>query len=67
MEKKNKTYMTIVWIICLFISIDIGNHVLNFFTNIGLNVWIARIMGAIACILMETIFYYLWIKKVSER
>lgn len=67
MEKKNKTYMTIVWIICLFISIDIGNHVLNFFTNIGLNVWIARIMGAIACILMETIFYYLWIKKVTER
>lgn len=67
MEKKNKTYMTIVWIICLFISIDIGNHVLNFFTNIGLNVWIARIMGAIDCILMETIFYYLWIKKVTER
>ena len=67
MEKKNKTYMTIVWIICLFISIDIGNHVLNFFTNIGLNAWIARIIGAIACILMETIFYYLWIKKVSER
>ena len=67
MEKKNKTYMTIVWIICLFISIDIGNHVLNFFTNIGLNVWIARIIGAIACILMETIFYYLWIKKASER
>ena len=67
MEKKNKTYMTIVWIICLFISIDIENHVLNFFTNIGLNVWIARIIGAIACILMETIFYYLWIKKVSER
>lgn len=67
MEKKNKTYMTIVWIICLFISIDIGNHVLNFFTNIGLNVWIARIMGAIACILLETIFYYLWIKKVTER
>ena len=52
MEKKNKTYITIVWIICLFISIDIGNHALNFFTNIGLNVWIARIIGAIACILM---------------
>ena len=50
MEKKNKTYITIVWLICLFISIDVGNHALSFFTNIGLNVWFARIIGAIACI-----------------
>ena len=66
MEKKNKTYITIVWLICLFISIDVGNHALSFFTNIGLNVWFARIIGAIASILMGTTFYQLCIRKLIE-
>ena len=67
MKKKNKTYITIVWLICLFISIDIGNHALHFLTNIGLNVWIARVVGIIVCLLIGTLFYHLWIKKVSEK
>ena len=67
MKKDKKLYMTIVWLICLFISIDVGNHALQFFVNFGLNVWGARAVGAIACVLMGTIFYYLWIKKVSEK
>lgn len=67
MEKRSKTYITIVWLTCLFISIDIGNHTLNFFTNIGLNVWFARIIGAVVCTLMGTILYHIWIKKVSEK
>lgn len=67
MKKDNKLYMTIVWLICLFVSIDIGNHALQFFENIGLNVWGARAIGTITCVLMGTIFYHLWIKRVSEK
>lgn len=67
MKKDKKLYMTIVWLICLFVSIDVGNHTLHFFENIGLNVWGARAVGAVACGLMGTILYNLWIKKVSEK
>lgn len=67
MKKDNKFYMTIVWIICLFISIDVGNHALQFFENIGLNVWLARAIGLFVCVFMGMLFYYLWIKKISEK
>ena len=67
MKKNNNLYMAIVWLICLFISIDIGNHTLQFFKKIGSNVWIARSVGAIACVLMGTILNHLWIKRESEK
>ena len=67
MKKDNKLYITIVWLICLFISIDVGNHVLQFFENIGLNVWGARTIGVVACVLMGPIFDHLWIKRISEK
>lgn len=67
MEKKNKIYITVVWLISLLISIDMGNHILHFSENIGLNVWIARLIGCIVCILVGILFYYLWIKKVIEE
>lgn len=67
MKKKNKIYITVVWLISLLISIDIGTHILHFFENIGWNVWIARLIGCGACIVIGMLFYYLWIKRVKEK
>lgn len=67
MKMKNNTYLTVVWLISLFVSIDVGNHTLHFLENVGLNVWGARVVGLIVCILVGIIFYNLWIKKVSKK
>lgn len=67
MKMKNNTYLTAVWLISLFVSIDVGNHALHFLENVGLNVWGARVAGVIVCILVGIIFYNLWIKKVNEK
>lgn len=67
MEKKNKIYITIVWLISLLISIGLGTHALHFLENIGLNIWIARFIGCGVCAGVGILFYYLWIKKVLSK
>lgn len=45
-------------------TIDIRNHTLHILQILDLNAWLARIIVAIAFLLMETIFYHSWIKKL---
>lgn len=60
-SKKN----TIYYLIALFLSIYIGNIVLDITDNFIQNIWIPRILGTIACALMGLLFQTYWLNKHS--
>ncbi len=66
MNKNRLNYITVKWIISLICSVWIGTFAMNILNNIGVNVWIARIAGAIVCVIIGLLFYYLWIKKIEK-
>lgn len=55
--------ITLKWIISILVSVGIGTFVMNISGNTEMNVWFTRIIGAIVTIIVELIFYYLWIKE----
>lgn len=57
--------ITMKYLISLFISVKIGSIVTNFFAKADINVWIARVIGCIICIMIGLIFYSLWINRKS--
>jgi len=58
--KQNKiSNVTIKWIISIILSIGTGTFIMNILENIELNVWFARIIGAIVSVIIGLIFYYL--------
>ena len=65
-KNKENFIITIKYLISLFISIKFGNIVCNFFEKATVNVWIARGIGAIVCVLAWLMFYSLWIKKTKK-
>ena len=62
-KNKENFIITIKYLISLFTSIKFGNIVCNFFEKTTVNVWIARGIGAIVCVLAGLMFYCLWIKR----
>ncbi len=66
-KNKENFIITIKYLISLFISIKFGNIVCNFFEKATVNVWIARGIGAIVCVLVGLMFYSLWIKKIKKQ
>lgn len=53
-------------LIPLFISIAIGNIVLEISSNIITNVWVSRSIGCIVCVLAYLILNNLWV-RASEK
>lgn len=66
MDKNKSSYITAKWIISIILSVGVGTFITNILGNIEVNVWITRIMGAFATVIVELIFYYFWIKKAKK-
>jgi hypothetical protein len=44
---------------------SMDHNIMNFLGNTDVNIWFTRIIGAIFAVIVELIFYYLWIKRKS--
>lgn len=45
------------WVFVLMISITIGNIFMNFFEQTSMNVWIARSIGCMVCVLSNYLIH----------
>ena len=64
---KKSSVITLKTIIALLISIDIANYFLiNILENLPINIWIARGIGLVICIIVGLILYAIWIKKENK-
>lgn len=55
--------ITSKWIVSIILSVSIATFIMNILNNIGINVWLARIIGACLAAVIELFLYYLFIKK----
>lgn len=58
--------ITLKWIISIIVSVGVGTFITNILGNIEINVWITRIIGAVAAVIVELFFYYFWIRKEKK-
>lgn len=66
MNQNKSNYITVKWIVSIIFSVVVGTFITNILGNVGLNVWITRVIGAFVTAIVELIFYYLWIKKEEK-
>lgn len=65
MNQTKSKMNTLYYLIALFISIYIGNIVLDITDNFIQNIWIPRILGTITCVLIGLLFQKYWLSKHS--
>lgn len=65
MNQTKSKMNTLYYLIALFISIYIGNIVLDITDNFIQNIWIPRILGTITCVLIGLLFQKYWLNKHS--
>ena len=63
-QTKSKMH-TLYFLIVLYISIYIGNIVLDITDNFIQNIWIPRILGTITCAIMGLLFQKYWLSKYA--
>ena len=64
---KKSSIITLKTIIALLISIGIANYFLiNILENLPINIWIARGIGLVICIIIGLILCAIWIKKENK-
>lgn len=65
-HKKHDSYITLIWIISILVSVGVGTFILTVLETTMLNVWISRIVGCTITVIAELLFYYLWIRKIKK-
>lgn len=63
-QTKSKMH-TLYFLIALYISIYIGNIVLDITDNFIQNIWIPRILRTITCAIMGLLFQKYWLSKYA--
>lgn len=67
MKEDKSNYITIKWIISIIVSVGIGTFITYILGNTEINVWITRIIGAAISVIVELMFYYVWLKKAKNK
>ncbi len=65
-HKKHDSYITLIWIVSILVSVGVGTFILTVLETTMLNVWISRIIGCAIIVIAELLFYHLWIKKIEN-
>lgn len=65
-HKKHDSYITLIWIVSILVSVGVGTFILTVLETTMLNVWISRIVGCTITVIVELLFYYLWIRKIKK-
>ena len=64
---KKSSIITLKILIALLISIGIANDFLvNILENLPINIWVARAISLVVCIIIELILYMIWVKKENK-
>lgn len=67
MKQENSNNNTVKWIILIVVSIGIGSFMDDILENIGINVWLARAIGALVTVIGALILYNLLIKNTKKQ
>lgn len=65
-HKKHDSYITLIWIVSILVSVGVGTFILTVLETTMLNVWISRIVGCAITVIAELLFYHLWIRKIED-
>ena len=64
---KKSSIITLKTIIALLICIGIANFMLvNVLENLPINIWVARSIGIVICVIIGIILYTFWVKKENK-
>lgn len=62
-----KINSNVKYIISLIVSVFIGSFFTDILEQIDINVWIARIIGGIICVIVGLLFICVWIKDYKKK
>lgn len=62
-----KTNSNVKYIISLIVSVSIGSFFTDILERIDINVWFARIIGGIICVIVGLLFIRVWIKDYKKK
>lgn len=66
MKQNNSNNNTVKWIILIVVSVGIGSFTDNVLENIKMNIWFARVMGALVTVIVTLLLYHLLVKNTEK-
>lgn len=66
MRKNDSNNDTVMWIILIVVSVGCGTFISNILGNIEINIWSARIIGALVTVIVTLLLDHLLIKNTEK-
>lgn len=66
MKQNNSNNNTVKWIILIVVSVGIGSFTDNVLENIKMNIWFARVMGALVTAIAALLLDHLLMKNTEK-